>query len=460
MTVANVELVDRDTSADTIKVEFDISWANSWRDSINSDAAWVFIKYSTDSGATWSHGTLKTAGTNPSGFDDGSKNSGAFTSLDLIVPSDKVGCFIRPGHQASGTLDFVNTEIVWDYGAAGISDSNVIAATTIVRVFAIEMVYVPQEGFYAGDGSSGSNGELEFGGNNTSSPGSVTSENAMDFNNNAATWYYNTGSNSGEASGGAVISVGQPFPKGFQATYVMKHEVTQGEYRDFLNTLTRVQQQTRVAATLSATMTNIYVMTNTSAVTNRQIVNCPSSGNGTTAPVVFSTTVSSVDKADRAMNYLSWMDLVAFADWAGLRPMTELEYEKFTRGPIYPVDGEYSWGSTSITAGATISGTENGTETITTSSANTAYNNTTFSGGDASSGPLRAGIFSTSSTVTRLTSGSGYYGILDLTGNVWERTVTIGNATGRSFAGTHGDGTLTTLSSYEGNATKDRKSVV
>ncbi len=446
--ISNVELADQDTSADTIKVEFDLSRGNAWRDSVNRDAAWIFLKYSTDSGTTWNHAILKNSGTNPSGFSGGTKNSGAFSSLNFIVPSDKRGSFVEPAHEGSGTLNFVNVQVVWDYGASGLSDDAVLASTTIVKVFGIEMVYVPQEGFQVGDGSNGSLGEMEFGGNNTSSPGPISGEEAINFNNNAATFYYNTGSNSGEDAAGNVFSVGGAFPKGFMAFYMMKYEITQGQYVDFLNTLTLAQQKNRVATTLADTVTNIYVLTNTSSITNRNTVRCPASGNGTTAPVAFSTTT-----ADRACNYLSWMDLAAYLDWAALRPMTELEFEKAARGPIYPVDGEHAWGTTSKTAAATISGTEDGTETITTSSANAAYNNTTFSGGSAGTGPLRAGVFSTSSTTTRPTSGASYYGIMELTGNVWERPATIGNASGRSFAGTHGDGILTTTSTYEGNAT-------
>ena len=44
------------------KVEFDLRWDNSWRNDLsgagkeapfNYDAAWIFVKFSTDSGATW-----------------------------------------------------------------------------------------------------------------------------------------------------------------------------------------------------------------------------------------------------------------------------------------------------------------------------------------------------------------------------------------------------------------------
>jgi len=38
-----------------------------------------------------------------------------------------------------------------------------------------------------------------------------------------------------------------------------------------------------------------------------------------------------------ACNLLSWWDGAKFAAWAGLRPMSELEYEKACRGPLKPV---------------------------------------------------------------------------------------------------------------------------
>ena len=45
-------------------------------------------------------------------------------------------------------------------------------------------------------------------------------------------------------------------------------------------------------------------------------------------------------------------------------------------------------------------------------------------------------------TGTRVGTGAGYYGMLELSGNLWERSVTVGNATGRSFTGQHGNGVL------------------
>src|SRR5208283_4202281 len=73
-----------------------------------------------------------------------------------------------------------------------------------------------------------------------------------------------------------------------------------------------------------------------------------------TSPMTFGCKLSgsangSTDGEWIAMNYSYWLDAAAYAAWAGLRPYTELEYEKAARGPITPVNGEYAWGSTGIT---------------------------------------------------------------------------------------------------------------
>jgi hypothetical protein len=61
--------------------------------------------------------------------------------------------------------------------------------------------------------------------------------------------------------------------------------------------------------------------------------------------------------------------------------------------------------------------------------------------------PMRTGIFATPSS-GRAAAGASYWGILDLSGNVREQVVTIGNAQGRLFQGTHGDGTLSLPSGW------------
>jgi formylglycine-generating enzyme required for sulfatase activity len=116
--------------------------------------------------------------------------------------------------------------------------------------------------------------------------------------------------------------------------------------------------------------------------------------------------------------------------------MTELEYEKACRGDQAAVSGEYAWGNASITGATGISNGGANNETFSNAGANCAYNN---SGGVP--GPLRVGAFAGGAT-TRAQAGATYYGIMEMSGNVWERTVTIGNATGRNFTGLNGNGQL------------------
>jgi formylglycine-generating enzyme required for sulfatase activity len=58
-------------------------------------------------------------------------------------------------------------------------------------------------------------------------------------------------------------------------------------------------------------------------------------------------------------------------------------------------------------------------------------------------GPLRGGLYAANASNTgRVTAGATYYGIMEMSGNLWERVITVGNATGRAFTGLHGDGGL------------------
>ena len=167
-------LAAQDTVSHTIKVQFDISWDNSWRDAVNYDAAWVFIKYSKDSGISWAHATLKTAGVNPSG---GAQGTG--TALDIIVPADCKGAFLRRTENGSGPVTATGVKLVWDWNADGLT----VADRVRIRVFAVEMVYVPAGAFYAGDYATAT-AALKKGSADTD-PWQITSESAIAVTNAA-----------------------------------------------------------------------------------------------------------------------------------------------------------------------------------------------------------------------------------------------------------------------------------
>jgi hypothetical protein len=58
-------------------------------------------------------------------------------------------------------------------------------------------------------------------------------------------------------------------------------------------------------------------------------------------------------------------------------------------------------------------------------------------------GPLRCGIFAASTaSPDRVEAGASFYGIMELSGSLIERPITIEHVTGRAFTGAHGDGAL------------------
>lgn len=464
--VSNVSITGQSTSAQTCKIQFDISWENSWKNGINYDAAWVFMKYSTDSGATWSHATLKSTTTNP--LNDGlGWSKGSNSDLAILVPvhdpaqsGDKKGAFLQRTANGTGTLSSTSVQFVWDWSSDKLSNdpNTAISASTTARikVFAIEMVYIPTGSFYIGDGNGTTQSEGAFYQTantavqiNNTLKGTIKCGNTSYDDSQLETTGVGIDGDGGLDTDNSGSVDNASFPTGYNGFYLMKYEISQGQYRDFLNTLTRTQQNTRTLADVSTdVITNVYVMSNTATVSDRQGIRCPASGNGTTAPISFGCSVdgdATFNEADDgewiACNYLSWMDVAAYADWAGLRPMTELEFEKAARGSNTPVLSEYAWGHTNLTAFSSLANSGTTTEASGTTGANCNFADS------LPDGPVRVGMFATASS-TREQAGAGYYGVMELSGNVDERPVAVGNSTGRSFAGTHGNGSL----SANGNA--------
>ncbi|MEZ4688543.1 MAG: hypothetical protein R3B47_21510, partial [Bacteroidia bacterium] len=61
-------------------------------------------------------------------------------------------------------------------------------------------------------------------------------------------------------------------------------------------------------------------------------------------------------------------------------------------------------------------------------------------------GPVRCGIFAASATnPTREETGATYYGIMEMSGNLVERGVSMEFAPGLAFTGSHGDGLIDSI---------------
>ena len=434
--VSNVRLTNQNTTDDFTMVEFDIIWENSWRYNggpNNWDAAWIFVKYKIGANGAWNHAWLNNTGhvtcastTVTSGF----LNPGmAFN----ITTNPALGVFLYRGVAGSGNFDCQNVQLRWNYGANNVSDDQQVD----IKVFAIEHVHIPTNSFYIGSGGTESGAFYKY--PNSTDPYHVQSEGAITVGTNPDNLYYpNTSGTSGDRLGPIPLN----FPKGFSAFYVMKYEISQKGYVDFLNTLTRQQQISRVRSNISSTnVTSTYVMSMSSTITYRSVIRCRSVLPPSPAPVYFYCDMNLNNIADEAgdglniaCNYLTWSDQVAYLDWSGLRPLSELEFEKSGRGNQFPSADEFAWGNNYFYRVITFTNSGFSNEIATDPFANITVN-------DGQNGPIRCGAFS-KTTSDRTQSGAGYYGAMELSGNVTEKCVTVGNPSGRLYDGKHGDGLI------------------
>ena len=431
--VSNLAINGQNTSNHSSLINFDISWDNSWRNSVgttNWDACWVFVKYRKKAENTWHHATLSTTNSDHT----------APTNSIIRTSSDGKGIFIyRSGDMLQGSVSYTGAKLQWNYGTDGLVDADSVE----VCVFAIEMVYVPTGSFYVGDGTT-TDIEGQFESGTSGAAKQITSEGSLTLggggtnslgNNNAS------GMNTADDfNDGTSKTLPAAFPKGYNAYYCMKYSVTQEQYVAFLNKLTYTQQDTRTAiAPNSAAGTGALKSDNA----YRNGIDIMTPGVSSNTPAVYACNLDgdanyneTVDGQNIACNYLSWADLAAYLDWAALRPMSELEYEKTCRGDHAVVANEYAWGTTNITQATGISNSGANNETASNSGANCAYGNNSNV-----QGPVRVGCFG-QGVNTREGVGASYYGIMEMTGNLWERCVTVGNNTGRAYTGIHGDGAL------------------
>jgi formylglycine-generating enzyme required for sulfatase activity len=421
LSVSNIAIVGTD------KVRFDISWDNGWFiPGFNWDAVWIFVKAQDCAGTTtWDHVDLSTNATQ--------HTATGGTGLIVEASSDGKGVFIRRNslggltQSATVTLQF----------AANMP----AAASTNFRVFGTEMVWVPQGNFSVGDGTTNSatQSTAAFGTWSASTPWPIASEGQIngDALRNGAesnTWH-NT--------------VPTTFPKGWAGFYCMKYEISQQQYVAFLNALTATQQFWRTANPPTSPAGTLAMTSAANQNRNAIVVATPAAAG---APAVYATDLNGDgtygDGDDIACNYLSWTDLLSYLDWSGLRPMTELEFEKAARGSTLPVLTEYAWGSTNILQAVSSALNNAGMP----SEASTASGNglCAHNGGSSTTlGPLRTGFAATANPL-RERAGASFWGVMDLSGNVWEQTISVGYYNGSArlpatfiFTGANGDGRLT-----------------
>jgi formylglycine-generating enzyme required for sulfatase activity len=434
-------ITDINTNDKTASISFDLSWENSWRTSANEtnyDAAWIFVKYKEKLGTDWKHVYIST-----DLMDYSVTNDNGVTPAFSAGTTDKkgLGVFAFRQKDGNGNINWSGVKLKFNYDANGIKDVNDI----VVKVYAIEMVYVPKGVFTLGSG--GNESSAFYTAPKITAPFPVNSEAAITTGQKDGNLCYAKHFYCAQFFG----IIPNEFPKGYNAFWCMKYEITQGQYVDFLNSLTRAQQEQRVWSGISATtLVNRYVMSNSPTIQYRNGIRCDATISATD-PVTFYCDLNgngvpneNSDGQNISCNFISWADDAAFTDWAGLRPMTELEFEKAARGTQSPIANEYSWGTTKTINTSGISNPGAVMELPSNADANILFCENAAS----MLSPVRAGFFEKKNG-TNEQSGLSFYHISDLSGNLFERCVSISNSTGIKFKGTHGDGNI----DEAGNAT-------
>jgi formylglycine-generating enzyme required for sulfatase activity len=452
--IENISLAQISRKDDGAKIQFDISWEKAWKNNVNCDGVWFFAKFREGAG-NWKHVTLKAQSSNkfdysdqtPTGFSKGVNGTSA--EMGLWAPDTKKGGFIFRT-KGEGDVSSNKVTIIWDYASDGVEGKDFKQIQ--IKVFGLEMVYLPQSLHYVGDpkGPNGPKNCLFTYPDNGAYL--IDSEKAITLDAKDGCLYCKQDNERSRDETPFVIP--DEFPKGCKAFWYMKYELSSQAYVDFLNSLTRKQQQAHVRSDISTdAIENYYVMTNTNTEKFRQSIVCQKKGNGTDQPITFYTYAPA-----RACNAIAWADVAAYAAWAGLRPVTELEFEKACRGPEKAVASECAWGSNEIGRVDTFDGPDgSGYERKVPTSG---LVNACFGGGiapfDAAAGktttdnpgfegPVSCGLFSNTQhegIPKRLNDGASYYGIMELSGNLWEVCVTFGHPTGRAYKAYHGDGSL------------------
>lgn len=450
--IGAVSVEDKDTATGTAYIRFTLTWDHSWKDRLhrNWDAAWVFAKCYNSDLRTWRHVYL----TPPVGRPV-STGSGSFMAAPHSIGSSNVpmwsefatsptdfgektaGMFIYRKDVGNGSNYIEDIRLQFNYRDHDYLDEDLLQ----VSVFAIEMVYVPDAAYIIGDGSSENALYLE--GSNLIIKTSIPSNHSI--------WMGTLKTEKGLSYLGTAIP--DTFPKGFKAMYMMKYEITQHGYADFLNTLT-VDQQTERTSTSpyagkgtlafnAAPYTGnflqyrnyIRVRIPAEAETDEYPSKGAVYGHSITGAAPDSMWEMEKNGGNIACNFLSWDDGLAYLDWACLRPMTEMEFEKSCRGHQF-LRKSMAWGQQyGISANAR--GIKNpGLPNEEAVDPESCYLET-----GKAPWVMRVGAFAKDST-SRPEAGATYFGIMNMSDNLWERCINVSTAAGRSFVPVDGDGVL------------------
>ncbi len=384
--ISNVEFQLPEDTTIAPRVKMTVKWDHAWHNQKNHDAVWIFIKFDTPQNG-YRHANVANSGhrviDNPLSI-----------PVQFETAGNQAGVFLAPNRNHRGKVNWT-IEVLLERSTFEKMD----VWKSRCHVYGIEMVYIPEGPFTLGDPGEEamqyqafyrSNGEGEKGGLYK-----INTENqAIEVGQESGKLHYDVRNPAYQGDQKGPIPAA--FPKGVQAFYCMKYELTQGQYATFLNAIR--DNQTYARANFNG---RDYYKNRGSIYFDR------------------TTSTYHAESPNRPCNYITWDDAMAYADWSGVRPMTEFEFTKACRGPETPTANQYPWGTTSKAR-------------------------------------LQRGISPKTNELvmfngmqeheltddTRDIFGASYYWVMDLAGSLWEKVVTIGDEKGRAFTGNHGDGRL------------------
>lgn len=426
------------------QIQFEIAWENAWNlqeAPANHDAVWVFVKYKDPQGL-WQHLDLSTV---QSDF------SAASQQIEIQPVADGKGVFVVPAQQGVYSVNF--TQIT-------LTASHIPEHASEFQVFGIEMVYVPQGAFFLGDTTSINSLALN---NQPPQPFLVDSENTIELGNQTGQLNL-INPNAMFPPDFPQGTLSEAFPKGYEAFYCMKYEISQQQYCDFLNSLS-FEAQARRTTQSPESPTNTFAMLgdwhntqiaaaphHADSIGKRNSIVVQTPGQNNAVPAVYACNLNTSnapnspdDGQNIAANWLNWADLAAYLDWAALRPLSELEFEKLCRGANQtPLPGEFAWGTAAVTDADSVQnqGTahEIAIDIILPGSGLANHGNQVASGYLGFNAPLRCG-FAAKNNTTRLDAGAAFYGAFELSGNLWEQVAGVVSQ-GLNFEKHTGDGNI------------------
>jgi formylglycine-generating enzyme required for sulfatase activity len=210
--------------------------------------------------------------------------------------------FVYRSSPGAGANSFKGIKLRWLHGADKVPDKDIQ-----LSVHALGMVYVPE-------GSFASRSPWGHALKTITTPDATQPGGHLD-------------------SGPETMPLNASWPNGYKAFYFMKYSISQGQYAEFLNSVALPGAPGYNDGRYGCLAHNNF----------RRHSNGLYGFNGHTIRYSTGEARYEVDTPDRLCKLMSLPDILSFAGWAGLRPPSNLEYEKACRGPRAVARGADAW---------------------------------------------------------------------------------------------------------------------